>query len=221
MATYQVVAKTGPTAGNVYALEKTEMFIGRDLDNDIVINDPEVSRRHARLFLQGKTYVLEDLGSTNGTVVNGQRLMGPYILKDGDAITLGEVVNLTYEISRIEEAGEATWVMEGGESTAKMPVSEAAPYISSQIPEPMPFQGQPYEIPAEKPQFQQPSYAGVVPSQPPEGGEEGKRKFPLVVVLAIILILLVICICVVFAYFAPSDLWCALDIFGFFGSACP
>lgn len=221
MAMYQVGAKTGPTAGKVYDLEKNELFIGRDLNNDIVINDPEVSRRHARLILQGKTYVLEDLGSTNGTVVNGQRLSGPYILKDGDDITLGETVNLTYEISRGVEEGEATWVMGGEDSTAKMPLGGGEPYIPSQMPEPVPFQGQPFVIPEEKPPYQQPAYAGKVPGQPQISGDEGKRKFPIVIVLAIVLLLLVVCICGVVAYVAPPELWCMVDIFGFFGSACP
>jgi pSer/pThr/pTyr-binding forkhead associated (FHA) protein len=220
MATYQVVAKTGPTAGNVYALDKTEMFIGRDINNDIVINDPEVSRRHARLFLQGKTYVLEDLGSTNGTVVKGQRLMGPYVLKDGDEITLGETVNLSYEIIREMEEEEATRVMQGGESTMKIPQGEVEFFMPSQAPEPVAFEGQSYITPEKQPQYQQPAYAGNVPGQP-RGGEEEKKKFPTIMVLAVILILLVICVCVVGAYFAPSDLWCTVDIFGFFGDACP
>jgi len=221
MATYQVVAKSGPTAGNIYRLEKSEMFVGRDLNNDIVINDPEVSRRHARFFLQGKTYVLEDLGSTNGTAVNGQRLMGPYILKDGDTITLGETVDLTYGISRGVEEGEATMVVEHEESTSKIPLGQAEPIFPSQVPEPIPFQGQPYSIPEEKPVYQQPAYAGSVPSQPVAGDEGKKKKKTVIIVLVILLVLLAICACVGIIYFAPSDLWCSLDVFGLFGTACP
>lgn len=63
------------------------MFIGRDLTNDIVINDAEISRRHARLISQAGGYVLEDLGSTNGTFINGQRLASPYILRPGETVT--------------------------------------------------------------------------------------------------------------------------------------
>ena len=96
-ANIRLVLNSGPTAGKEYPLEKPELFIGRDLGNDVVINDSEVSRRHARLYLQGNTYIIEDLGSTNGTSVNGQKLTGPYMLRPGERITFGERVNLSVE----------------------------------------------------------------------------------------------------------------------------
>ncbi len=96
-ASLRLVLNSGPTPGKAYPLEKPEIFIGRDLANDIVINDPEVSRRHARISSQGNQYIIEDLGSTNGTSVNGQRLTGPYMLRPGEQITFGERVNLVVE----------------------------------------------------------------------------------------------------------------------------
>ena len=87
---YQLVMRTGPTMGKAYGLGKNEVAIGRDPSNDIVINEAEVSRKHARLFLRGEIYVLEDLGSTNGTFVNGQRLISPQELRPGDMVLLGE-----------------------------------------------------------------------------------------------------------------------------------
>ncbi len=101
VSSYQFVMNAGPTPGKEFPLEKDELFIGRDLTNDIVINDAEISRRHARLVSQAGGYVLEDLGSTNGTFVNGQRLASPYILRPGETVTLGEHVTLTYEQVRI------------------------------------------------------------------------------------------------------------------------
>src|SRR5512142_1310309 len=100
---FRLVMRSGPSVGKVYPLDKDEMFIGRDLSNDIVINDPEISRRHARLFNQGNTYVLEDLGSTNGSFVNGQRLMGPNVLRPGDMITFGERMSLVFESSDFDQ----------------------------------------------------------------------------------------------------------------------
>ena len=93
----RLVLNSGPSAGKDFPLDKPELFIGRDLGNDIVINDPEVSRRHARLYLQGNAYIIEDLGSTNGTSINGQHLTGPYMLRAGELITFGERVNLSVE----------------------------------------------------------------------------------------------------------------------------
>ncbi len=89
--------RTGPAPGKVFTLEQDEIIIGRDISNDFIINDVEVSRRHARLTRQGTQFVLEDLGSTNGTFVNGQRLAGPHVLRIGDVILLGENVTLVFE----------------------------------------------------------------------------------------------------------------------------
>src|SRR5919205_4069611 len=71
----------------------SDVVLGRDPGADIVLTDPtnEVSRRHARILVRGTEAVLEDLVSTNGTFVNGQRLDGPYVLRDGDNIELGGV----------------------------------------------------------------------------------------------------------------------------------
>lgn len=93
----QLVMRTGPNPGEVFSLTKNEIYIGRDANNDIVVSDHEVSRKHARLVMQAGGYVLEDLGSTNGTYVNGQRLMGPHVLRSGETVMLGENVSLVLE----------------------------------------------------------------------------------------------------------------------------
>ena len=63
----------GKDAGTVIPLEKTVVVIGR-VDSDVVLNDPEISRRHAQVELKGIQIVLRDLKSTNGTYVNEQRI---------------------------------------------------------------------------------------------------------------------------------------------------
>jgi ABC-2 type transport system ATP-binding protein len=67
-------------------------LIGRDPGADVVITDSEVSSRHASVALADGGLVLEDLGSTNGTFVNGQSVSGPQQLKSGDRIRLGATV---------------------------------------------------------------------------------------------------------------------------------
>ena len=94
---FQLVMKTGPAPGKIISLQKTELSIGRDAGSDVYVNDVEVSRKHARLLSQFGDYLLEDLESTNGTFVNGQRISGQRILKPGDTIFLGENVSLSYE----------------------------------------------------------------------------------------------------------------------------
>ena len=97
MAQFQFVMRSGPTPGVTFPLEGEQLTIGRDSTNGVAINDAEISRKHARMMFQGGKYVLEDLGSTNGTFVNGQRLAGPVVLKPGDVVSLGEQIVLMYD----------------------------------------------------------------------------------------------------------------------------
>jgi len=95
---FRLVVRRGPTPGQTWDLEGELITVGRDISNDIVINDVESSRQHLRLRRRrGGGYVLEDLGSTNGTFVNGQRLGGARTLQNGDMVGLGETVTLAYE----------------------------------------------------------------------------------------------------------------------------
>ena len=67
------------------------VVIGRSPSSDIVISEPFVSATHARFTLQGPALVLEDLGSTNGTTVNGQPISDPVALNENDVVTVGDV----------------------------------------------------------------------------------------------------------------------------------
>jgi pSer/pThr/pTyr-binding forkhead associated (FHA) protein len=58
--------------------------------NDVVIPDPRVSGTHAEIYAQNGGYAIRDLGSTNGTFVNGRRITVPQPLRDADRIALGE-----------------------------------------------------------------------------------------------------------------------------------
>lgn len=68
------------------------VVIGRTPGADIVIADDFISSQHARVSPRGDGAVLEDLGSTNGTILNGQRISAPVLLETGDEIELGTVV---------------------------------------------------------------------------------------------------------------------------------
>ena len=72
----------------VYQL-KDEVAIGRSKSNDIVIGDPRVSRQHARIEAKTDEAVLIDLGSTNGTLLDGRKISGRVRLRGGNVITLG------------------------------------------------------------------------------------------------------------------------------------
>jgi pSer/pThr/pTyr-binding forkhead associated (FHA) protein len=78
----------GSGAGDEHPLNG-EQTLGRDPTADLVIPDRSVSRRHASVRVEGATAVVEDLGSRNGTFVNGQAIDSPCRLREGDVIGLG------------------------------------------------------------------------------------------------------------------------------------
>jgi Protein of unknown function (DUF3662)/FHA domain len=71
--------------------------IGRSREADVVVDDPNVSRRHAEVRPSGGSWIVRDLGSTNGVKVNGRRIQGPQSLKPGDEIVLG-TARVTFEL---------------------------------------------------------------------------------------------------------------------------
>ena len=87
-----LVVRQGARAGTVFPLTTDTVVLGREEGVDISLRDPEVSRQHARVSWQAGTYVLEDLGSTNGTFLNGMQIAGQRPLRPGDSIGLGQTI---------------------------------------------------------------------------------------------------------------------------------
>ena len=69
-----------------------ELTIGREERCDLTLEDAYVSQMHARIFSRGETFVVEDLGSTNGTYLNQRRITSPVELQRGDQIKIGKTV---------------------------------------------------------------------------------------------------------------------------------
>jgi pSer/pThr/pTyr-binding forkhead associated (FHA) protein len=158
---FRLVVRRGPQPNQVYPLTEDVGTIGRDITNGIVINDPEVSRHHCRLTRGGGGYTIEDIGSTNGTFINGQRVVGARPLSSGDSIGLGETVTLSYEVAMI-----------GGEfapaQPSRAPVGPVGGVGAPAEPQPI---VQPYSPPAPQPTFQPPQAGystgqGYQPNQP-------------------------------------------------------
>jgi len=84
-------ALSGPLEGRTYLLNEQEYLIGRDPVSDIVIEAKDVSRRHAKVEKVGTEYVLCDLGSSNGVLVNNLK-MPRSVLMNGDLIQIGSCV---------------------------------------------------------------------------------------------------------------------------------
>lgn len=94
---FRLVVRRGPQPNQAFEVSRDVTTLGRDISNDIVLNDRETSRHHLRLMLSGDTLTIEDLGSTNGTFVNGKRVSGVTPLQIGDMVGLGETVTLALE----------------------------------------------------------------------------------------------------------------------------
>jgi len=81
----------GMDLGKKYNLEQPAIIIGRSSKSDIQVDQESVSRNHAKIINTGKTIILRDLGSTNGTYVNDE-LIDEYVLRDGDFIKIGRTI---------------------------------------------------------------------------------------------------------------------------------
>ena len=75
--------------GRTIVIGPSGAVLGRSRDSDVVLDDPNVSRHHAEVRPSGGSWIVNDLGSTNGIKLNGRRIRGPESLKPGDEIELG------------------------------------------------------------------------------------------------------------------------------------
>ncbi len=91
-----LIAQTGKLMGNRWPLDKDEIIIGRSPECDFVIPDRQVSREHARLRKTPDGYIFEDLGSKNGSYLNGASVQVPILLQDGDIIQIALAMKLMF-----------------------------------------------------------------------------------------------------------------------------
>jgi hypothetical protein len=109
-----VSAETGPLAGLSFGVARP-LMLGRSLDCDIAMVSPQVSRNHARLDLEDDRLVLEDLGSANGTMINGKQVRGKQELRNDDEIRFHDIVfrveeSYTGQRSEIEAMHQTTFI---------------------------------------------------------------------------------------------------------------
>lgn len=109
-------------------LSTLPVVIGRTAPADIILEGGTVSRRHCRLEQAGDGIMLSDLGSTNGTVVNGDPIAGPVALQDGAVIGIG-AYRLRYHRRSVDETAEV--------DALERELKEAADYVASILPPPL------------------------------------------------------------------------------------
>ena len=118
MANFKLSFKAGKLAGREETFSVNEVIVGRNPAHPLSVNDAQVSRDHLRIFFKDGEFFLEDLGSTNGTYINGKQVRKPVPLKDGDLVSFGE--NNVFEFSTIKSAGEE------GKAEEEEPIIETA-----------------------------------------------------------------------------------------------
>jgi predicted component of type VI protein secretion system len=128
-----ILVEESPSAGTRHEVA-VGVTIGRE-DCEIVLADPEVSRRHATIRTLDDSFAIEDLGSTNGTFVNGQRLTGVSALKHGDMI---KMANAELRVEAQVDAGatrlRSTQPAPPAEEPAPQPPAPEPPPSSPQAP---------------------------------------------------------------------------------------
>ena len=223
---YQLIVRKGPKVGESFLLETVSLTIGRDPVSDIVLNDPEVSRQHAR-FTQTETgYQVQDLGSTNGTFVNGQRLESELAdLQPGFTVSMGSGVTLLYEAvptgdnlaaTMIDQSGLGEIVHMGSDmadldeelaaAVPVLPVLEDEPRIPSDWePDPSP----PFTPPPPEPSsFEPKPPITAVPLVPTSDNDEDakKKRRNTTIIVAVAFLLLCCCGFLAFMYYIGGDL---------------
>jgi DNA-binding response OmpR family regulator len=122
--TAMLILREGQGMDTRWVIDRNNTIIGREEDCDIILPSRQVSRNHARIRRSGGRHILEDLGSKNGTFVNGQELTEPYTLQDGDEIQIalsfklffvdaGATVPLFFEGQaglRLDKDAKSVWI---------------------------------------------------------------------------------------------------------------
>jgi hypothetical protein len=172
-----IIGLRGEQANKSYTLGDTPLTFGRNPDSSIVLTGGRASRRHAEINRAGADYVLSDLGSSNGTLVNGQRLTAPYRLQHGDTFEIGDDA---FRFDAPAPALDKTLV-------AAPAVLSAPPTVPADPPQPA---ARPAPLPG--------AYAGALPNTPPiAAGAPNKRgtsRTLLIILSLVALVLVVTCI---------------------------
>jgi hypothetical protein len=111
--------------GETFPLGFEPVSIGRHGDNEVILPDPQASRHHAEILMQGGRWIISDLGSANGTYVNGQLVTGPHVLNHGDLIRIGQTqfqVEIAAAMAVQETLVEAAPAREAAPATKERPV---------------------------------------------------------------------------------------------------
>jgi len=107
MKVFHLVIYSGATVSRVYVLRKDKIIVGRDPGCDLALDSMDVSRRHAVLRCSDTEVTIEDMGSTNGTKVNDEKVAAAQTLRPRDVITLGKDFRLVFQVVDSVRSGKS------------------------------------------------------------------------------------------------------------------
>lgn len=102
-------ADSGLSVGQVIPITQARTILGRSVEAGIAVDDSKVSRSHAAIDIQNGFHRLVDLGSTNGTYLNGRRVENCQILNPGDEIRVGSTVYVVELLDKVKHTAGKTW----------------------------------------------------------------------------------------------------------------
>lgn len=201
-AKFNLILHTEPEIGKLFPLAPGSYPIGRDPENLIIINHPEVSRKHAILSYENDTFLIEDLGSLNGTYIDGEQIVGTQFIEPGAIVGFGGIVTASIQPA---------------------PVETLLPPMLDDVPDD--------GVPPEEPIEEIPDHDGSEPqwfqgAEPAYEPNTGSSKWQEVRKIALI-VLIVVAICamiglILFIWFIDSySLWCQVLPFLFPKGVCP
>jgi cysteine peptidase C11 family protein/FHA domain-containing protein/photosystem II reaction center protein PsbP len=172
----QIIGLRGEQANKSFALGDIPFTFGRNADNVVVFVSGRASRRHAEIRRADTEYLLSDLGSSNGTLVNGQRLTAPHQLRPGDIFEIGDD---TFRFDAPAPAVDKTLMVAPAVLSAPPTVPAPPPTYQPPVAPPAPIPG---------------TYVGALPNTPPiAAGAPRKRGISrtLLIVLGLVALVLV------------------------------
>lgn len=203
---HTLVVTDGPNVGQRYQLREGVSTVGRTAGNAIVLDSVQISRHHAQIQLTPTGATIEDIGSTNGTWVNDQRLVGSHALTSGDRIRFADFVTMEYVVKESSGTEVLPSPMAGGatEGTGQaFDFDVAAP--------PMPAYAAPEVDPYVPPYPAQPAYAAPqipVAQQAGPAASPSRRPQGLYIVIGVLVVLICLCVALgIYLWFAPLSFW--------------
>ncbi len=127
-----LILQRGGEAGYTWPLERHTVTIGRSRDCDITLDDRQVSRVHARILWRDNHYELEDLGSKNGTHLNGREVSGAQVLRDGDEIQ----VALSFKLAFVDAGATTPLMKDSGDVGLRLDQANHQVWVNGKLLEP-------------------------------------------------------------------------------------